>query len=100
MDRPLPHPPCDDDNPNNTPRHTYVKGGAKIDPGGAPHSKCDTILCNVAAHPLIEHAKVRWDLAISDHVPLQVGIRRGVYRQQETVLKPRVEIPLKCDPLT
>ena len=58
---------------------------------GKGRTRIDTILANKAAFPLIARCKIRWDLLLSDHAPIEVTMSLKKYGAK--TLNPKLPHP-------
>ena len=58
---------------------------------GKGRTRIDTILANTAVSPMVVECNLRWDLGLSDHVPVEAVM--GLQRSGAEVIAPKMEPP-------
>ena len=70
-------------------QHTFSADGRPQEgQGGKGRTRIDSILANKAAFPLVFNCKLRWDLCLSGHVPIEVELNLERYGAE--VVMPRL----------
>ena len=73
-------------------QHTFSTDGTPLKGvEGKGRTRIDTILANKVAFPMIVECNLRWDLCISDHVPLEVVL--DLQRYGAEIIAPNMEPP-------